>query len=453
MMSTISRSGVRGLLQNERGSLLVYALFLIMLISVITIPFMQMSSTRALADERDKNQKIATNLAVSATEEYLRYLTSCGTPCTDQSRFRSNYFIGGLSNTPQMMSITLADGTAVTYMMHYQALGNDVFNIVTRVVAGDTNRDNIADEKFAAYKEIVYQIDASIKYVKLINPDNPQQIERTDKIYLDTTTGGDANKITNPQRVTELKQELTTYLHSQTSTITNQIDLYIAAAVACSSTTCINDQINKATTEPVVIHLGSTRISSYDNRSGKKVVLLFDTIDGNFTGSNVDIVVNRLNMDSRFTLTNGSLWITDNINMKNNSNISIANGTLFTNNFVPDKDNSISITADRFIVANSFVIKNTANLNIANEVVLGNIEVKNNANLTSASGDFFVTDNFSVGNNTSITAGGSVAIGGAVDIGSISKLQVGGGTTILNPSGTSEGTPSSGEIIWSPTRQ
>lgn len=350
------------------------------------------------------------------------------------------------------MSLTLPDGTPVTLSMYYQLDGTSNARVITRAVAGDTNRDNIADEKLAGMKEIVYNLNGKKTVTKIINPGNPITIPSSEKIYLDTTSGGNTTVIRDHQPITNLKTELTTYLNALSNDYDQRITAYKQSTISCASATCITNQINRATTEPVVIKLGSTSLSSYTNASNKKVVLVFSSINGDFTGQNVSVLVDNLTVPSSFTLTNGDLMIGNSVEFGNNSSIKITNGSIYAVNFDPTKENSISITADRMVVKNTFDVKNKVVLNIKNEFIVGSINVGNTGELKCSSGDFFVATDFTAGNNTQLTAGGSVAVGGNVDIGGIT-VTVGGGTTILHPPADGGSEQTEEEIDWSPSRQ
>lgn len=440
------------ILNNEKGSLLVYALFLILLISVITVPLLQMSSTRAMSDVRAKNQKIATNLAVSSVEEFLAYLKRCGA-CNDPS-FHTKFIPSGIkpkSDPSRIIKLTLPDNTAATISISYESLGNNLYNVITRVVAGDTNQDHIANEKFAAMKEIIYRIDTTIYTGNLIRPGKLTDAPKTDKIYLDSKIMGDVSSST---KIEGLKAALNTYLGDVKKQFDDQIAHFKKTAIRATSLDDMYDKISQASNTPVIIKISSLNPEKdFTLNSSTKVILIVDhlTTGSNFKANNVDFIVGNLTMDDQFILTNGSLAITNSLSTKNNANLDVA-GELYATNIIPSKNNSIDIKAERLIVTGTFEVKNNTTLTVQKEVLVGSMNVFNNADLNTVAGDFFVENSFAAGNNTSLIVGGSAAIGGSVKIDSFRTLQVGGveNSTILYPSG--DGT-SSGIINWSPTRQ
>jgi hypothetical protein len=450
------------ILHNEKGGLFVYALFLVFLLSLLTLPLLQISSSRDLTDIRDKNRKIATDLAVSAMEEYLAYLQAC-LNCTNPNYFREGFLPNGIKSSTdsgRINKITLPDGTPVTLSISYQHAGGQFYQIVTRVVAGDSDLNNEANESLAAMKEIAYRIDATLHQAKLIDPENRTTAPRN-QIVLSQIDSNTRNRLPNHITVVEhdeIRAAISNYLADLSQEVSDRAAAYQSIAIPC--TNCSIDKINKMInngSSPVIIkvdHLTLNNGGTYQfGSSNKQVVLLFDSLT---LSNNVNItmygnlVVGNFIANNNFNfysgLPNTNFWVTGTATFNNstyiNTNETFYAGTLISNN-------NTTLYSKNIIIKNSVSLNNTTKINAQIDMVIGNMTVNNNAEIECESGDLFVRDNLDANNKLDLQIGGSLAIGGKLTLNNKVTIETGGQSTSLHLEGNNNG---GSWIDWNPVR-
>lgn len=457
---------------NDRGGLLVYAFFLILLISVLTLPLLTISSTRDLADRHDHNQKVANNLVVSMAEDYLDYLSRC-VKCDEPDYYKQFDHIG------ETIQFFLPDGTPVSYHMYFEASEND---------EGDENKVIVfsataGEGKFEHSKTIKYDLISSITPIAkdVIDPLHPvipkhndwyfgyNQIQqwlkyeglkdyeidyRIKKWPKSEVTGAPIVKAYDgPPVQPALAMHLNNLAASILDKMSKKQQLYEnhTNVVNCANwNSCKKDDINtlisnNSNKNPLIIKAGKVELNVSQNITigapTQKIILLTDhmainneskltyygdiIVRNNVTSYNNpkiemhgDFIASELTADGGLQFNQGLASIpTSNFLIKNQLTISNTSEINVTDSFYAGDfyNNRSEIHAKEIIVKNSLSGHN-GTLNAKDQIVLGSANITSSFTFITQMNDFFIVNDFTTTNSDAFKIAGSMAIGGTLNM-------------------------------------
>lgn len=479
-------------LRSERGNVLTYVLLILLVLMIVTPVILANSSTNQLANNQTEYEKKATDLAVSGMEAFITYLKNYDTYGNGMERRIYFNMYGGGSGVQGLgwkrQDITTPEGLATTYEQYVEVaasntritgpiLNEGVYNVFFKATV------NNAHSKLIKFQISAFNANAittptpapTATPTPVPTPVSSTHITQGETVPIPAGVGvlyGVSSNI-NAGKNTTLSTAITNYKESIKSSVTSAIDDYLNVTktpglITCSTSCSISQvksNINGSSANPVVIYVpGTLSISSNETlgSSTKPVILIAD----NYSFNNANIVVYG-NLIANQTTANPAT--TGNISGSNQLDITINNGNngthgnfWFEGNFVTGTQTTIkvanniygggltlsnggTVSAKQMTIDTTFKIETQTTLNISNgNLSTGNIAVKNNATLTVASGDIFVSGDFTSMTQINLTTGGLIAVAGKIDFRNNSTIKTGTSNppvTSLQLSGTTPATP------------
>lgn len=409
--------------KNEKGSLFVYTIFLILLLSVLSIPLLNITSAKDIANYHDHNQKVANNLVLSIAEDYLAFLSPCIgyiAPDADDEEYEYSEidilcgnpdYYRGFALVDEPSSFTLPDGTVVSYSVRIeQDSSNNDELILFKVVAGDTDRNHQANEKFAHEQMIKYSLHGII--VKddtpsgsAIDPNNrvtpiPNNIyfglEPTYNKVRDPGSHGTSNdsplgkwyKSLSSHFGSELKIDLPSYLTALSNIVPNpelqpqappQYDGHSnirTCSQPCSKTTILSLISNNSDKNPLIIKASAINFDLSENlilgNSNQKIILMADTMEINRE--------NKLTLHGDIIVKNKiSSWGGPKIELHGDlfaTEMSAGSAILLNEGISPPPTNNIWVAGKLDIPTNS-------RLNVKNTIYAGEFKINTGSKVTA----------------------------------------------------------------------
>lgn len=446
------------IIDNERGGVLIYVLAISLLFMIVTPMIIFMTSNDVTRNTSDKHQLIATNLAVSGMESFIRYLDAYSTG--DRLTYLNSY--PGFTTTPKPFKTP--EGVSVTYSLLKAGPTNNQYTITMTATAGSGRQ--------VRSKKIIYTINSNYApTVTTVITDDSSRSTLTG-FYVQGSSSG--NGLPTPLTDTSLKTAIGSAITYYKKSVTDRNAIYSNNAVVCP---CANaDQImvaiNNSSANPVILKMSQDTISIDSTVSfgtaAKPVVLIFNNlstnnanitvtgdliVQGNLTSqNNATFIFNEATQVNEVYKTKyGSLSVMGTFSSSNINPLTVPQ-MLFIGKFTP-QNNSV-INAGKMIIETSYEIKTDTTLNIGSDLIAGSISVQNNAVINATAGDILVKDDFTSSTNIKLKAGGSIAAGGNFTANNNSTITTGGATSSLVIPVTTPGGGSSGSAIgWSPSRQ
>lgn len=452
--------GVDSFGKNEKGAVFIYAIFLIFAISVLSFPLLNITSSKKATIIQHHHQKAADYLAISIADLFLEYLNQYNRTGNKEQYLKN--FLGGMKKTDDPDRVVfqkLPDGTAVTYSISYEqdATTPTIYLITVKVVAGDTDQNHRANEKFAYEKEMIYSIDISEegRIGKPTSVDGGENI-----IYY----GGNAtinNAVVNRIRLEGLQNDLRTYINNKIRTFWNEEVTPYRAAIECTNCNLesIQAQINKSPDNPTIIHVPSliidSNITMTIGSNAKEVILLIDLLNINKGTVNLNIngtlIVGSMTSDTDITLNISRNFVAKEsliLNSGKKGNAITVENVFYAKSFV-NNVNEVYVNANTMMVENNLTLNQQFTAKVTKEILLGSLSTNtSHSQLSTEVGDVFVRDDFVMNNHLILEAKGRVAVGHNLTINNHIDLLSGGGNSVLHPNGNEDGI-----APWNPKRQ
>jgi hypothetical protein len=436
------------LFRNEKGSALVYVLFIFVVLGVLIPVILSTSSQATLHHVTDRNERIATTLANSSIETFIAYLEQ-----VPEQGDRVTYF----SNYPGIIeskTYTLPQGIPVEYSFTSPTATTVEAKVI--VGSGASKREKAVQYSFQV------QNGSGGGSARTSVPEDPNQV-----IYGNTAALKNTDVTINKN---DVQSKITTILNAESKRITDYSKSYIDSAPGCVNSSDIDNAIANGSANPVLVInvCNDVELDSGSKTWGsstKPVVMIFNSLsfkNGYTLNVYGDLIVKdtfsvqnhstvQINRSPSSNLKNGNLIVLEYLDVKNGLFLNSSDNPL-RNFFAKSADfsNYSKVYADNFIVSGHVEIKNGGIYDVNMDIIAGSMDVQNHSTITAVNGDILVKDDLTINNGGTYTSGGLIAVGNSLDIGNHLTVDTGGGTTQINGSG-SGGSPTT-PAPWKPVR-
>ncbi|TBL80231.1 hypothetical protein [Paenibacillus thalictri] len=482
---------------NERGGVFLYVIFIITLLMIFVPVLLQMTSTTSYANKMTENDKRVTDLALSGMESFLAYLKTYNpSGSVTRKAFLSAYGGGSGSVGAGWGAKTFAtpEGVSVTFSQKLVKKDTTV-EIALPLTTDDDYEVLISATAGGRSKNIRFQVSAKDGSTSVpIDPEHKVAITGNKVLYggsitMNTSNGSNANFATQN---TTIANAVDWYINDTKAKVISQISAFKSSPYAITCTGCsvdqIQTQIDNSSRNPVIIIRPGTLdlanktttfgyapgTSNYPN--GKAVILITESLNLNNSGLTVygNLILNTTNTGignpysqnvSSFAIKQvkdtsgndvyGNFWSLGDVSL-NQGTLNVAN-QIYMKSFTGI--NNLTINAKDMTVEGALTLNTSTAMNIVpGEFTAGSVLIPNNATLNITGGDIFVKGNFEARTQAYVNAGGYFAVGGSIVIqnmqnnpGQYIKAGQGGMTALQN--GTSTGGGGSTSSDWNPIRK
>jgi len=475
---------MKNLKKNQRGGALVYVLFAIALLLLLTPPLLNMVMSRTTSDKALGNQLAASQLSSSAMESFFTYLNASGANGITKNTW--NGYISGYPGWtgPAGTPLTLPDGSKMTVcqimctdkecsnvVQNPKSLPSEIdtelteYYVKVRAVAGDTDGNLQANEKYAKAQELVRAFPINKKGAAVIvDPDTGERSclnkGQSGILYGDTTNQS------GTQKNESIGQIISAHLDQQEQKTQAMVTNYtyltqgetcesFTAVTACTITQIQNMyQYKKArTTGPIYIKAKrlifdpswKTDIGTL-GEPGRPLILILESLDttgltaniyGNLVVTGNAVLKNNLEFQIHRGLNAqgnpdfGGLFVMGSLTLSSMSANFTAEGTLYCGQNLSFVNGNFTINAKSVTVIGALDSSSASfTLNTNGGIVsLGSLDFSSGSyELNAVNGDLYVErDVYSSSTSTRISVGGVAAVGG--------NLQMTNGSNAITASG------------------
>ncbi|THF82197.1 hypothetical protein [Cohnella fermenti] len=412
-------------MQNERGSVLLYCLLLLLVLAVVTPVILNSVSTDKLSSDRMEREAQVSTLSSGAAEAFLSYVKQTGTVSAIRSYPGWGTKTIALPNGKQVKLTQAATAGGLPLDIASAALSDNQVEsaLLNTIVVTITASAGTYQKSFRySIQEFDNALTVDVDHTIDVTSDTT-----VNKKYLLTPQGNNSagGTVTYPWSGTTLKEAISKFLSDTLASVNTIIAGYNAAPLVCSG--CVNT--------PEVLKLGNLDVNgnlSYGT-AGQPVIVIAENINFNTWGASLavigDVVVSsdvKTNDKGSLTVMKdangqfGNLISQNTISFNKDGDVLSVAGMIFAKAAFRISDSSSStattVTADSIVSYDQLQINGKSSVAVNKYIIVNKLEATNGMGVSiNANNDILAADYISVDKAYSIAAGGLIAGGNKID--------------------------------------